>query len=92
LHSREREREESKINYKREIDEYLVEAERSLHAQEVALEKERIAHEQKIREKFERIHDEARAAIASERKQLELEEDHRATKYQAMVRYFYSNF
>ena len=73
------------MSYKQEIDEYLAEAERALHTQEVALEKDRIAYEQKIRERFEKIHDEARAAIGKERQQLQLEEDQRAVKYQAMV-------
>jgi hypothetical protein len=85
MHTREREREESKITYKHEIDEYLAEAERALHQQEVALEKDRIAYEQKIRGKFEQIHEEARAAIAGERQLLQAEEDKRAIKYQAMV-------
>lgn len=85
MHKREREREESKMKYKREIDEYLEQAEKTLHSQEVTLEKERIAYEQKTREKFDKIHDEVRAAIADERKQLQLEEDQRALKYQSMI-------
>lgn len=92
MHKREREREESKLKYKREIDEYLEDTQKTLRTQEVTLEKERIAYEQKVRERFDKIHDEARAAIANERKQLQLEEDQRAAKYQTMISFHNSRF
>lgn len=53
--------------------------------QESALEKERVAYEQQLREKFDKLHDEARAALAREREQLQQEEDQRSAKYHGMI-------
>lgn len=85
MHARDREREEAKVRYKREIDEYLEETERTLRVQEAELEKERISFEQRTREKYDKLHDEARAMLAQEREALQKEEEQRATKYQSMI-------
>lgn len=90
MHAREREREEAKVRYKREIDEFLEEAERALRTREAAMEKDRNVYEQRVREKFDKLHEETRAELVREREHLQLEEDQRASKYQAMVVHFHA--